>query len=131
MKSCIFCKIAAGKVPCHKIYEDKDYIAFLDIKPLRKGHALIIPKKHYRWPYDVTNFGQYMEVVKIVCLAQKKAFKAVSVSIGTVGYDIAHAHVHTVPRTRGESGFVKTSNVTRISHDEMEKIAARIRKFVK
>ena len=88
MENCIFCKIAEGKTPCYKIYEDKDFLAFLDIKPLRKGHALIIPKKHYRWVYDVPNFSEYFEVVKKVMLAQVAAFSADSVSLGTVGHDI-------------------------------------------
>lgn len=131
MKSCIFCQIAEGKVPCYKIAESKDFIAFLDIKPLRKGHALIIPKKHYRWVYDVPNFGEYFEFVKRVMLAQKEAFDADSVSIGTVGHDIDHAHVHTIPRTEADRGFVRESNVKGISNKEMEDIAERIRKFVK
>ena len=131
MKSCIFCQIAAGKVPCYKIYEDNDFIAFLDIKPLRIGHVLTIPKKHYRWVHDVPNFGEYMEFVKKIMLAQKEAFNADSVSIGTVGHDIDHAHVHTIPRMEKDRGFVRESNVKDISDSEMKKITEKIRKFVK
>ena len=130
MKSCIFCQIAAGKVPCYKLHEDKEFLAFLDIKPLRKGHALAIPKKHYKWVYDVPNFGEYFEFVKKIILAQLKAFSADSVSIGTVGHDVDHAHVHTIPRMSADKGFVREGNVKEISEAEMEEIATKIRRFV-
>ena len=131
MKSCIFCQIAAGKKSCYKISESKDFIAFLDIKPLRKGHVLTIPKKHYRWVEEVPNFGEYFEFVKRVMLAQKEALNADSVSIGTVGHDIDHAHVHTIPRMPEDRGFVRESNVKENSASETEKIATKIRKYVK
>lgn len=128
---CIFCQIASGAKPCYKVYEDKDFIAFLDVKPLRRGHVLTIPKKHCRWVHEVSNFGEYFEFVKRVMLAQLKAFNADSVSIGTVGHDIDHAHVHTIPRIAQDRGFVKESNIVSISEKEMEEIAERIRKYVK
>ena len=127
---CIFCEIAASKRPCYKIYENKNFLAFLDIKPLRKGHALIIPKKHYKWVYEVPNFGEYFEFVKRIMLAQLKAFNADSVSIGTVGHDIDHAHVHTIPRGESDRGFVREGNVKELSAAEMDEIAKKIRKFV-
>ncbi len=130
MKNCIFCEIAAGKRPCYKLHEDKDFLAFLDIKPLRKGHALAIPKKHFKWIYDVPNFGEYFEFAKRIMLAQLKAFRADSVSLGTVGYDVDHAHVHTIPRMLDDRGFVKKSDVKNISEKEMEEIAKRIRKYI-
>ena len=62
--NCIFCKIAKGEIPCNKIYEDNEYVAFLDINPLNKGHALVIPKKHFRWVYDVEDQGKYWTVAQ-------------------------------------------------------------------
>lgn len=129
-ENCVFCQIAQGKKPCYKIYEDKNFVAFLDTKPLRKGHALIIPKKHYVWVYDVPNFGEYFEFIKKIMLAQLKAFNADSVSIGTVGHDIDHAHVHAIPRSKGDRGFVRESNVKELSASEMEEIARKIRKYM-
>ena len=52
------------------------FLAFLDIRPLNKGHTLIIPKKHYRWVWDVPNVGEFFEVARKIALAQKKAFNA-------------------------------------------------------
>ena len=47
MEDCIFCKIVKGEIPCHKVYEDDDVLAFLDISPVNPGHTLVIPKRHY------------------------------------------------------------------------------------
>ncbi|MGB4965754.1 MAG: HIT domain-containing protein, partial [Microgenomates group bacterium] len=52
MDTCIFCKIAAGEIPSYKVYEDEYFVGFLDAYPISKGHALLVPKKHYRWTYD-------------------------------------------------------------------------------
>ena len=64
MLNCIFCKIINKEIPCTKIYEDENFLAFLDINPLSPGHTQIIPKKHYRWVWDIENIGEYFEVVK-------------------------------------------------------------------
>ena len=61
MDNCIFCKIINSEIPCTKIYEDENYLAFLDVEPKSEGHTLLIPKKHYRWIYDVENFSEYFE----------------------------------------------------------------------
>ncbi|NMC08786.1 HIT domain-containing protein, partial [Candidatus Microgenomates bacterium] len=53
MDDCIFCKIVKGDIPCYKVYEDEEVIAFLDIKPLSKGHVLVLPKKHFENIYDI------------------------------------------------------------------------------
>ena len=92
MNECVFCRIVSGELPCYRVYEDKDFLGFLDIKPLSPGNSLIIPKKHYRWVYDVPNFGEYWEVAKIVSLATKRVIKGCD-SIGylTLGYEVPHA----------------------------------------
>ncbi|MBX4206570.1 HIT domain-containing protein [Candidatus Parcubacteria bacterium] len=59
--NCIFCKIASGEIPAHKVYEDGDFVAFLDINPRASGHVQVIPKEHHRWVWDVPNVGAYFE----------------------------------------------------------------------
>ncbi|MCX6705850.1 MAG: HIT domain-containing protein, partial [Candidatus Woesebacteria bacterium] len=76
MDNCIFCKIVKGEIPCYKVYEDNNFLAFLDIKPLTRGNSLLISKKHYRWVYDVPDFGSYWEAAKKVALATIKALGA-------------------------------------------------------
>ena len=95
--SCIFCKIIAREIPAHIIYEDDSFLAFLDIRPLSPGHALIIPKDHYRWVWDVPNIGHYFEVVQKIAKAQQKAFGYDKVLSKIVGEEVEHAHVWVYP----------------------------------
>ena len=62
--NCIFCKIVSGDIPSYKIYEDDEYLAFLDIAPFADGHTLVIPKKHYQFVWDVEEVGKYIEVAQ-------------------------------------------------------------------
>jgi histidine triad (HIT) family protein len=107
METCIFCKIVAGEIPCHKIYEDADFLAFLDIRPMSAGHALVIPKAHYRWVWDVPNPGAYFEVVKKIALAQKKAFGTDEVFSKIIGEEVPHAHVWVYQNPAHATGDAK------------------------
>jgi histidine triad (HIT) family protein len=93
MENCIFCKIVKGEIPAHKVYEDKNFLAFLDIHPQSPGHVQVIPKDHYRWVWDVPNVGEYFEVVRKIAKAQQKAFKTDWVLSKIVGDEIEHAHI--------------------------------------
>jgi histidine triad (HIT) family protein len=97
MQSCIFCKIVAGEIPAEKIYEDTDFLAFLDIRPLSPGHTLVIPKKHYTWVWDVPNAGDFFEVTKKIALAQKKAFSTEFILSKIIGEEVPHAHIWVYP----------------------------------
>ncbi len=97
MENCIFCKIIAGEIPCYKVYEDDNFLAFLDINPQSPGHTQVIPKKHIRWVWDVTNVGEYFEVVRKIALAQQKAFKTDWILSKIVGEDVPHAHIWIFP----------------------------------
>ncbi len=98
MQNCIFCSIVAGTIPCYKIYEDQEFMAFMDIFPRAKGHTLVIPKKHYRWVYDVPAFGAYWEITKKVAGAVQKSVAADYISFVTVGEEVPHAHIHILPQ---------------------------------
>lgn len=128
MQDCIFCQIAAGKVPSFKVYEDDKFLGFLDIFPTSKGHSLLIPKKHFRWVHDVPDFGQYWETVLKVERAIEKGFKPKWVQYFTHGY-IPHAHIHIIPRY-DEIGaeFFPDGKIDPPSKEEMTEIAAKIRK---
>ncbi|HEU5114166.1 MAG TPA: HIT domain-containing protein [Candidatus Paceibacterota bacterium] len=97
MENCIFCKIVAGEIPGHKVYEDADFVAFLDIHPRSPGHTLVIPKKHYRWVWDVPNVGAYFEAARKVALAQRKAFGTDMVLSKVFGEEVPHAHIWIYP----------------------------------
>ena len=97
MKNCIFCKIVKKEIPANIVYEDKEFLAFLTLDPLSPGHTLVIPKKHYRWVWDVPNAGEYFEVAKKIALAQRKAFDTDFVLGKVVGEDVPHAHIWVFP----------------------------------
>lgn len=102
---CIFCKIVSGKVPCYKIYEDEDYLAFLNIEQWVNGHTLIIPKEHYHWVWDVPNIGEYFQVVKKIANHFKERMDIDLVMSVIYGMEVSHAHVHLFPEKRGEVVF--------------------------
>lgn len=97
MENCIFCKIVQGEIPSHKVYEDEKFLAFLDIRPLSPGHTLVIPKKHYRWVWDLPNVGEYFEVVRKIAKAQQKAFNTEWILSKIIGDEVIHAHIWVFP----------------------------------
>lgn len=97
MENCVFCKIVAGEIPSHKVYEDENFLAFLDINPQSPGHTQIIPKKHYRWVWDTPNTGEYFEVAKKIALAQQKAFGTDFILSKIIGDEVPHAHIWVFP----------------------------------
>jgi len=131
-EDCIFCKIVKGEIPSYKVYEDPNFIAFLDIKPLTKGNVLVISKKHYRWVCDVPNFGEYFEVAKKVGLASKKAFSAEWISFLTLGLEVPHAHIRVIPRYKKDlhGPVVNIDVFEKFSDDEMKEISDKIRKNI-
>jgi histidine triad (HIT) family protein len=127
-KKCIFCQIAKGEIPCYKIFENKKFLAFLDINPRNPGHTLVIPKEHFRWVWDVPYLGEYFEVVGKVAKAIKKAMKTDFVVSFIMGEEIPHAHVHLVPRFPQDSHgpLIDLTKIKEIKKEEMEKIAKKI-----
>ena len=104
---CIFCKIAAGKIPAHIIYEDDDWMAFLDINPYAKGHTVVIPKKHLDTILDVDDRDRYLAVVQDVARDIQAGTGMPDCTILTrcgrsAGQEVPHVHVHIVPSSPGE-----------------------------
>lgn len=97
MSECIFCKIVRGEIPSYKVYEDEDFLAFLDISPQSPGHTQVIPKKHYRWVWDYPQSGRYFEIVRKIALAQRKAFGTDFILSKIIGDEVPHAHVWVFP----------------------------------
>jgi histidine triad (HIT) family protein len=136
MEDCIFCKIVNGKIPAAKVYENSNVISFLDIMPANKGHCLVVPKKHYENLLDISD-----EDLKNLILAAKKITKALSLSIGNGSYNIImnngkeagqlvdHAHIHIIPRFKGDRLRIKWSHKKYIEK-EMKSIQEKIKKFV-
>lgn len=104
-EDCIFCKIIKGEIPSTKIYEDDEFYAFLDIKPINKGHTLVIPKTHCRNLMDFPKSQEtdLMEFLKKVAKAVVKGVGADGFNLGmnnepAAGQVVFHAHFHIIPR---------------------------------
>jgi histidine triad (HIT) family protein len=99
MTDCIFCKIVKGEIPSNKVFEDDEFLAFLDIHPKALGHTLLIPKSHYPWftdvPEDLSDklFRNAHKISKDL----KEKYQADYVRLGIVGTDVAHTHIHLIP----------------------------------
>ncbi|MEM5797678.1 MAG: HIT domain-containing protein [Candidatus Aenigmatarchaeota archaeon] len=131
-QKCIFCAIVENQIPSFKVYEDDKFLAFLDIRPVNKGHTLVIPKKHYRWTYDVDDFGAYCEVAKKVALAVINSLEAKFVQFVTAGLEIPHAHIHVVPRFEndGHGLYPDPSNIKQMNEQEMRETMEKIRNVI-
>ena len=100
MENCIFCKIIKKEIPCTKVYEDDDFLAFLDIAPVMDGHLLLIPKKHIVWMQDADDetISKIFKLAKKLMHSLKKGLNCDYVSVSVVGKDVPHFHVHLNPR---------------------------------
>ena len=108
-KECIFCKIAAGEIPSATLYEDEDFRVILDLGPASKGHALILPKEHYRNLYDIDE-----KVAAKAFVLAKNMVKKMTDVLGCDGYNVVqnneeaagqtvfHFHMHLIPRYKGD-----------------------------
>ena len=101
----IFTKIVAGEIPCHRVYEDEDHLAFLDINPIQPGHTLVIPKREVSVLFDLEPDAYALwRAVRKVEAALRTATGCERVVVMVVGYEVPHAHVHLIP-TRALGDF--------------------------
>ena len=100
MENCIFCKIANKEIPCDKIYEDENFVAFLDIQPVSHGHVLVIPKKHFVWMTDADDeiISEIFKLTKKLMIAIKKGLGCDYVIESVAGNEVPHFHIHLIPR---------------------------------
>ncbi len=127
----LFSKIISGDIPSHKLAEDEHYFAFLDIRPMSKGHALVIPKREEDYIFDLTD----QELSGILLFARKvaKAIEAVvdckRIGISVVGLEVPHAHVHLIPiNSVADMTFMKEP--VAMSQEELAELAASIREHM-
>lgn len=132
MDDCIFCKIIAGEMPSHKLYEDDDVVVILDIYPVNPGHSLIMPKKHYRTLLEtpIEELQKLTEVMKKVSPAILKAVDTDSCNFlnnngRAAGPHVFHTHWHVIPRfpTDGLKHWPGSDE-----HQDFEAVAEKIRK---
>lgn len=127
----VFSKIIAGEIPCYKVAENDNYIAFLDVFPLKKGHTLVVPKKEVDYIFDLDNetYSGLMSFSKDVAIAIKQAIPCNRLAINVFGLEVPHAHVHLIPmNTMNDVNF--SNEKLKLSKEEFEEIASKIRKYI-
>ena len=133
---CIFCKIVAGEVPCFKLFEDADTLAFMDISPVHDGHCLVIPKAHYPTVFDIT-----AEAIAAAARTAARVAQAVNAAVKPdglnliqangkgAGQSVGHFHLHVLPR-RINDGLAVNWEPKPGDHAHIAAVAARIREFL-
>jgi len=133
---CIFCKIVAGDIPCHRLYEDEHVLSFLDVGPLSRGHALVIPKKHHVTldqvpPHVGSAIGAVLpRLSKAVCDTLGASAWNVLQNNGKAAHQaVGHVHFHIIPKPTDEpeKGLGITWPAGDVDHDEAGKLAKQIR----
>jgi histidine triad (HIT) family protein len=124
--STIFTKIINGEIPCYKVAEDANFLAFLDINPNAKGHTLVIPKKEENKLFDLdqNTYRDLMEFSRIVAIAIEKSIPCQRVGMAVIGLEVPHVHVHLIPLNEMEE--IRFTKKVKLSSEEFIEIAARI-----
>lgn len=123
----IFSKIINGEIPCHKIAENDDFLAFLDVFPCAVGHTLVIPKKEVDYIFDLEDemYIGLMKFAKSIEPAIKKAIPCKRVGVAVIGLEVPHAHVHLIPlNSMADMNFTDKLKVTQ---EELAETAEKIR----
>ena len=129
--SSIFSKIVQGEIPCHKIAEDDQFLAFLDVMPLVEGHTLVIPKQEVDYIFDLDQelLAGLMKFAQRIAPAIKKAIPCKRIGVAVIGLEVPHAHVHLVPLNRMlDINF--SQEKLKLSQESLAKTAELIRTFI-
>ncbi|MBR3398022.1 MAG: HIT family protein [Lachnospiraceae bacterium] len=136
MTDCIFCKIANGEIPAASIYEDEDFNVILDLGPVRRGHALILPKKHYADLFEIPEDLSFraLRVAKKVGAALMKGLSADGLQLTqnngeAAGQTIFHYHLHLIPGYK-ELGPVEAPKPGVLEEEDKIKIPELVKQYL-
>lgn len=132
--SCIFCKIANGEIPSATVYEDENFRVILDLGPASKGHALILPKSHFKdlCEADPSVTAKILPLAGRIGKAMKEelgasGFNVVQNNGASAGQTVFHLHIHVIPRYEGGPAMVSWTPGEETS-EELERVAGMIKK---
>jgi histidine triad (HIT) family protein len=122
----IFTKIVNGEIPCYKIAEDENFLAFLDVNPNATGHTLCIPKQEIDKIFDLddAHYLGLMQFSKKIAIALEKAIPCKRIGMSVIGLEVPHAHVHLIPLN--EMDEMRFQNKVRLSKEEFEALVKKI-----
>jgi histidine triad (HIT) family protein len=123
----IFTKIISGEIPCYKVAENDSYFAFLDIRPLVKGHTLVVPKREIDYIFDMDDkeLADMFSFAKKVSVILKEEIECTRIGISVIGLEVPHAHVHLIP-IQSVSDMNFSSDRVHISEKEYSDISHRL-----
>lgn len=124
----LFSKIVAGEVPCHEVWQDQAHLAFLDIRPVQRGHTLVIPKREVDYLFDLSanEYAALWSAVRTVEGRLRAALGCARVVVAVVGWEVRHVHVHLVPTDRlGDFPF--PAPLGGVTSEELAALARRLR----
>ena len=129
---CVFCKIIAGDIPCHRVFENDHLLAFLDIAPLARGHTVVIPKAHAERldemdPEVVAEIGRRLGRIgrRVVSATAAEGYNVLQNNGSVAGQVVPHVHFHIIPRRSGD-GLGYRWNAKSVAQDELAALATRI-----
>ena len=124
--SSIFTKIVNGEIPCYKIAEDANFLAFLDVNPNAKGHTLCIPKQEIDQLFEIDDelYLGLMQFSKKIAAALQKTVPCKRIGMAAIGLEVPHAHIHLIPLN--EMDEMRFLNKVRMTKDEFETLAKAI-----
>ncbi len=125
--STIFTKIIKGEIACHKIAENDRFFAFLDIRPIKAGHTLVVPKQETDYLFDLepTLLGDLMVFAQPIARALEKTVPCARVGVIVAGLEVPHAHVHLIPFTH--IGDLSFAHARPGDHTQLAELAAKVR----
>ena len=129
--SSVFSKIVEGEIPSYKIAEDDNYFAFLDINPLSKGHALVIPKKEVDYIFDLDKeiYDGLFRFSRKVAKAIENSVDCIRIGVVVYGLDVPHAHIHLIP-LRGDNDIDFNKKRVKLTENEFINLANTIRQNI-
>ncbi len=124
--SSIFTKIVKGEIPCYKIAEDENFLAFLDVNPNAKGHTLCIPKQEINKIFDIEDdlYIGLMKFAKKIAIAIEKTIPCKRIGMAVIGLEVPHAHVHLIPLN--EMDEMRFQNKVSLAKEEFEDLIKAI-----
>jgi histidine triad (HIT) family protein len=124
----IFTRIINGEIPAHKIYEDDQVIAILDIHPMSEGHTLVIPKKQvdHIWDLDQNSYEYLWNISKKLAIRMREVINPTRVGVVVEGFGVPHAHIHLIPIYHGDD-LKKAQNLDAVpDHEALAETASRL-----
>lgn len=127
MNNCIFCRIIGKEIPSFIVYEDENFLAFLDIRPWTEGHTLLVPKNHSEYLFDMNEkaYEELMKKTKNLAILLKRKMNVRRIGVAVEGFEVNHVHVHLIPMNSPSDFNPKNAKSTSI--EELKKVYEKLK----